>query len=215
MIQWRPGEDIRMTATEIRDKYENFARWYDPGVWLSEVLVVRRLRRKLLKQARGHVLEVAVGTGANLEYYPRGIRLTAIDISPSMLERAQQKAKRLKLDADFHVADIESFAPPGQSFDTIVSSMATCTFPDPVVSLEAMSRLCKPNGRILMIEHGRSSNRALSAIQDRFAGYHVHALACHWNREPRELIDEAGLAIVSERHSFFGVFHAFEVKPSA
>ncbi|MGD8922447.1 MAG: class I SAM-dependent methyltransferase, partial [Candidatus Zixiibacteriota bacterium] len=128
-----------MTTTEIRNKYENFARWYDPAVWLMEILVVRRLRRKLLRRARGHVLEVAVGTGANLEFYPRGIQLTAIDISPAMLERAQQKAKRLKLEADFHVADIESFAPPGESFDTVVSSMATCTFPDPVAALEAMS----------------------------------------------------------------------------
>src|SRR5688572_26818323 len=111
------------STEEIRRKYNDFARWSDlgegvPGVWglrrvrgqfnglarwydlvegVPEVCGLSRLRRELLRRASGRVLEVAVGTGKNLRYYPRGCQITAVDLSPSMLAIARQRARRLGL----------------------------------------------------------------------------------------------------------------------
>ena len=90
-----------MDKDELQKKYNQFARWYDFGEALPELLTVKKLRRELLHRASGRVLEVAVGTGKNLRYYPRACHITAIDLSPGMLEIARKRAVRLGLNVDF------------------------------------------------------------------------------------------------------------------
>ncbi|MGH7371639.1 MAG: class I SAM-dependent methyltransferase, partial [Candidatus Methylomirabilales bacterium] len=85
------------TKQEILQKYDAFARWYDLAELLPEVLGLRSLRQRLLGRASGAVLEVAVGTGRNLPYYPRSCQLTAVDLSPAMLAIARKRATKLGL----------------------------------------------------------------------------------------------------------------------
>lgn len=81
-----------LTSPEISEKYDRFARWYDWVEDVPDLLGVRRLRRRLLKQASGKVLEVAVGTGKNLQYYPPDCRIVGVDISMSHESRWQNYA---------------------------------------------------------------------------------------------------------------------------
>ena len=83
---------IECTAAEIRQKYNRFARQYDLWDTIPGLLGEARLRRRLLRRAAGQVLEVAAGTGKNLPYYPRSCQITAVDLSPAMLERARKRA---------------------------------------------------------------------------------------------------------------------------
>jgi ubiquinone/menaquinone biosynthesis C-methylase UbiE len=206
---------INLNSNEISEKYNRFARWYDLVEGVPDLLGVRLLRRRLLRRASGRVLEVAVGTGKNLRYYPPGCRITTMDISIEMLKVARQRAANLSVDISFLLADAEALPFADQSFDTAVSSLSTCTFPNPVAVLHEMARVCKPAGRILLLEHGRSDREWLGRWQDRRDDRHAKQFGCHWNREPLELVRKAGLKVNNSRRVFFGVFHTIDAEPGA
>ena len=203
-----------MKKGRIQKQYNAFAKWYDLTDGLVEYLGVRRLPRRLVSKAVGRVLDIAVGTGLNLPRYQLGIPLTAIDLSQEMLIRARKKAGKLKLLIDFAIMDGELLGFPDNHFDTVVESLTLCTFPDPVLALREMERVVKPGGRILLLEHGRSDRPRLGRYQDRRAAKHAQVLSCNWNREPQELVAQAGLRIKNASRSFFGVFHLLEVEPN-
>lgn len=201
------------SSEEIRAKYERIASWYDLIEGVPELLGLARLRRRLVARAEGSVLEVAAGTGRNFPLYPPGCQLTAVDLSPSMLAVARRRAVRLGLDARLFVMDAAALDFPDRHFDTVVSTCSLCTFPDPVAALGEMGRVCRQDGRILLLEHGRSKRAWLGRWQDRRAESHARAVGCYWNREPQDLVREAGLAVVAARRSVLGVVHSLEVRP--
>lgn len=198
---------------EIRQEYDKWSRWYNLGDGLPEVLGVKRLRRGVLQRASGKVLEVAVGTGRNLQYYAGTCQLTGVDFSPAMLAMAQREADRLGLKVRLLLMDAEALAFPDRSFDAVVSSLSVCTFPDPVQALHEMARVCRPGGRILLLEHGRSDRQWLGRWQDRRADRHAKTLGCRWNREPLDLVHQAGIRIITAQATFFGIFHVIEAVP--
>ena len=204
---------MELTASEIAKKYNRFAPWYDWIEGVLDLLGIRRLRRRLLARMCGRVLEVAVGTGKNLRFYPRDCRITAVDISGEMLYVARERAAKLSMNVSFLLADAEALPFSNQIFDTVVSSLSTCTFPNPVGALREMARVCKPAGRILLVEHGRSNREWLARWQDRHADQFAKPLGCHWNREPLELAREAGLKVIETQRVFFGIFHRIKAEP--
>ena len=204
---------VDLTSREISEKYDRFARWYDCLEGILNILGLSRLRRMLLRRASGKVLEVAVGTGKNLAYYPRDSRIIALDLSGEMLKVARNRATKLSMHVSFLVGDAAALPFPDNSFDTIVSSLSTCTFPDPTAALKEIKRVCRPEGRVLLLEHGRSNRERLGRWQDRHADKFAKPLGCHWNREPLELIEDAGLKVVRARRTFFGILHHIEAKP--
>lgn len=201
------------TVDEVREKYEKMAPRYDWVEGVPEVLGLWKLRRDLIRRAKGSILEVAAGTGRNFRYYPRGSHIVAVDATPAMLKIAEGKAKKRGLDVQFQIMAGEALAFPDYSFDTVVSTLTLCTFTDPVKALQEMKRVCKPDGRILLLEHGRSIVPWLGRWQDRHAAGHAEIVACNWNREPLELIRKAGLNPVEVRRLFFGILYLIEAPP--
>ena len=208
---------MSLTSKEISQKYDRFARWYDIVEGIPDVLLgVRELRKQILQHARGRVLEVAVGTGKNLQYYRGSLNeLTAVDLSKGMLDGARIRAEKLSLSLSLAVMDAEALSFPDQTFDTVVSSLTMCTFPDPIAALSQMSRVCKSEGKILLLEHGRSNREWLGRWQDRRDERHARQLGCHWNREPVDLLKAAGLEPISVRRTLLGVFHEIVAIPKA
>lgn len=204
---------VELTSREISEKYDWFARWYDWVEGVPDRLGVRRLRRRLFRRASGKVLEVAVGTGKNLSYYPSDCRIVALDLSREMLRVAQNRAAKLSMDVLFLVADAEALPFRSNSFDTVVSSLSTCTFPHPLGGLKEMGRVCRHGGRVLLLEHGRSDRGAAARFQDRHADHFAKPLGCHWNREPLRLVREAGLKVTAVQRFFLGIFHEIEAVP--
>ena len=202
-----------MTKEQIRQTYDRIARWYDLIEAVPELLGVRRLRYEILQRASGRVLDVAAGTGKNLRYYPETCQITAADMSSAMLEIARRRANSLGLDITFLRMDAEAVGLQDKSFDTVVSSLTLCTFPAPVAALQEMARVCRTNGRILLVEHGRSDCERLGRWQDRRADRHEAKVGCHWNREPLEIVLKAGLKVMDARRTFFGIFHLIEAMP--
>jgi ubiquinone/menaquinone biosynthesis C-methylase UbiE len=204
---------VDFTSQEISRKYDRFARWYDWVEGVPDLLGVSRLRRKLLRRASGKVLEIAVGTGKNLKFYPSDCRIIALDVSREMLNVASKRSRRLSLDVFSLLADAEALPFADKSFDTVVSSLSTCTFPNPIAALGEMRRVCKPAGKILLLEHGRSDREWLARFQDRRTDQFAKQLGCHWNREPLELVRKGNLKVKEARRFFFGVFHQIEAEP--
>jgi ubiquinone/menaquinone biosynthesis C-methylase UbiE len=204
-----------MDTRELRQKYQGFARWYDLVEAAPEVLGLHRLRRKLLARLRGRVLEVAAGTGRNFRWYPQSVTLVAVDLSIHMLTRAREKAEKRGRGRRylFAVMDAERLAVRDHAFDGVVSTLSTCTFPDPVSALREMGRVARAGGKILLLEHGRSDRPWAARYQDRRAEAHVRMLGCHWNREPLELVRQAGLRVDQAAREFLGVFHIIEARP--
>ena len=204
---------VKFTAREISEKYNGFARWYDVVEGIPDLLGVKKLRRGLLLRAAGNVLEIAAGTGKNFVHYPPGCQITAVDLSAGMLAVARQRADKLSLTIRFALMDAQTLGFPDECFDTVVSSLSTCTFPDPIAALGEMARVCRRDGRILLLEHGRSDREWLGRWQDRQADGFAKRLGCHWNREPAKMVRDAGLRKVSGWRTFVGIFHVIEIQP--
>jgi ubiquinone/menaquinone biosynthesis C-methylase UbiE len=125
-----------------------------------------------------------------------------------MLEIAQSKANALGLNVQVKVMDAQRLDFPDASFDTIMSALSTCTFPDPVQALREMKRVCRADGLILLLEHGHSNMRWLANYQDRHVLQHYQQNAgCRWNQDPLDLVQAAGLEILSSTRFGLGMFH--------
>ena len=152
---------------------------------------------------------MACGTGLNFPYFPTASEITAIDLSQQMLQVDRLKASELHLNIQTHVMDAEKLEFADGSFDTVTSSLSTCTFPDPIRALQEMKRVCRTGGRILLLEHGHSSSPWLANFQDRHVLPHYQQNAgCRWNQEPLELVKAAGLNVIQSKRFAFGMFHA-------
>ncbi len=205
----------RLSKKEITQSYNKYARWYDILEKIPEFLGIHRIRKNLFQKASGDVLEVAAGTGNNLRHYPKTCKITLIDLSRAMLKIASRKARKQGLEVSIQEMDAEKLEFPDNAFDTVVDSLSLCTFTQPVQALREMARVCKPNGQILLLEHGRSSMEGLARWQDKKAGKHAKHFGCHWNRNILGLVGEANLVITSSKLYCFGVFHAIEIKPTS
>jgi ubiquinone/menaquinone biosynthesis C-methylase UbiE len=207
-----------MTLHEIPNEYDTRAGKYERQMWFEQtILGVARLRKQIMSQARGDILDVACGTGLNFPFFSASSRITAIDLSPHMLEIARQKAAQLKLDVRTKVMDAQNLEFPDENFDTVVSSLSTCTFSDPIRALQEMGRVCVPfpAGQILLLEHGRSTWGRLANYQDQHASAHYQTNAgCRWNQEPLELVRAAGLWVLRSKRSRLGIFHSIVAVPN-
>jgi len=206
---------VEFTSRDLAAKYDRFARWYDCVEGILDFLGVGKLRRAVFSEASGKVLEVAVGTGKNLYYYRSDCQIIAGDLSSEMLKVARKRAAKLNINVQFFLADAEALPFREHCFDTVGSSLSTCTFPNPANALREMARVSKPSGQILLVEHGRSDRGCLGRWQDRHADDFAKPFGCHCIRERVELTESAGLKLIRAQRNFFGVFHRIEATPDA
>lgn len=200
-----------MSNERIQKTYNRLASTYDRWTFLERYLLgLQRKRQQLLRRVEGNVLDVACGTGPNFSHFLSANSITAVDLSTGMLDVAHQKAADLGLTIDLKVMDAGQLEFEDDSFDVVVSALSTCTFPNPVEALREMARVVKPDGRILLLEHGRSKVGVFAHLQDRFAHSHFQETGCRWNQHPLDLVRQAGLAITEHDDSVFGVFHTIE-----
>lgn len=173
----------------------------------------KRWRTPLLSHARGEVLELAVGAGANFPFYPREVKVTATDFSEAMLEKAKRAAKFHQIKADFICGDIEDMHFPDHSFDTIVSTLSFCSYDRPQLILEKINGWCKPNGIILLMEHGISSNAVISTLQKALSPLLYRVSGCHHTRNIVEMVRESGITIEKIESNWFNMVHRIQAKP--
>jgi ubiquinone/menaquinone biosynthesis C-methylase UbiE len=187
-----------------KDKAE--ARRYDRVAWRydflespMEMMAFSKLRKEMLADVRGKVLDVGIGTGKNLSYYPypAGVELIGIDISPKMLAKAKTRADALGIEVDLRMMDVENLQFPDSTFDFIVVTFVFCSVTDPIRGLRELARVVKDDGTILLLEHVRSENRVLGKIMDWLNPEARALFGPNINRRTVENIKRAGLEVVS------------------
>jgi ubiquinone/menaquinone biosynthesis C-methylase UbiE len=194
MVQSRLDIDPKATDT-TRRRYQRIAPIYDLVEKLAE-LRYQEWRERLWSQVNGpKVLEVGVGTGKNLPYYPQGANISAIDLTPGMLERAQKKAEKLGVDVELKLGDVQKLDFPDNYFDSVVATFVFCSVPDARLGLKEVLRVVKPGGQVLLLDHVRSSLPVLGFLMDLLDPLTVRITGVHINRPTVQNVKESGLIV--------------------
>ncbi|TNC24225.1 class I SAM-dependent methyltransferase [Amycolatopsis alkalitolerans] len=152
-------------------------------------------------QAGGEVLEVAVGTGLNLPWYPDGVRLTGIDLSPAMLQHARRRAEDTGRALDARVGNAQQLDFPDAAFDTVVATFSLCAIPDDRAAVAEMWRVVRPGGLLLLADHVVSTSAPLRAVQRLLELITIPVGEEHFRRRPIEHVRAQGFTL--ERHERF------------
>jgi ubiquinone/menaquinone biosynthesis C-methylase UbiE len=186
------------TSDSIRKRYNRAARFFEITENLMEKGKMGLWRKAVWNEARGKVLEVGVGTGKNIQYYPESIEVTAIDFSEKMLEFAREKAGKYGKKVDLRLMDAQSLEFADETFDTIITTCVFCSVPDPIKGLQEIKRVCKNDGQIIMLEHVRSKKPLVGAFMDLLNPIVVRTLGANINRNTVENLKNAGINVEAE-----------------
>lgn len=208
------GEGVtRLLGTEdVRLRYDQMAgNWRLLGIQDS-LLLINRLRKRQFSGAGGDVLDVACGTGENFPHLRRAASVTAFDLSPEMVEESRRRRGQLGLEIRLLVGDAQDMPFADDSFDSVVSAFSSCTFPDHVAAFREMVRVTRPEGNILLVEHGRSSVGWIARRQDRNIERVYERSACRNNRDVTRELEEAGLSPTTHVVSHLGMMNRIRIE---
>jgi len=190
-----------------------FAALYDTVMAPLERGGFRDIRKQLLHQARGTVLEIGAGTGVNFPCYTEAAHVIAVDPDPGMVARSVPRATQAPVPIAVLRARAEALPFPDHTFDTVVGTLVFCTIPDPRQALCELHRLSKPAGTALFFEHVRVHRPLVGRLQDwltplwkRMAG------GCHLNRNTLALIKQAGFEVTCIEPQYQELFLVIEAK---
>ncbi|HET7416115.1 MAG TPA: methyltransferase domain-containing protein [Solirubrobacterales bacterium] len=181
-----------------------FSAFYDRAFQATEDAGLRQMRAELLKRARGRVLELGAGTGLNLELYPReGLEgLVVTEPDPHMFKQLRQRAKEVCAGAELVEAGAEDLPFENNSFDTVVVTLVLCTVSNQPAALQEISRVLRPGGQLLFLEHVRAHEPGLAKWQDRLEKpWRFLGDGCHCNRDTVAGIRAAGFDVTEVESS--------------
>ena len=162
-------------------------------------------RRWVASNASGDVLEIGVGTGLNLPFYGTDVRLTGVDLSPAMLTEARRRAAEIEQNVDLREADAQALDFPDGRFDSVVFSLCLCSIPNDRGAVAEGARVLKTGGRMLLLEHVRSSSPVVQVGQRLVESLFLRLQADHLTREPLEHVRAAGLVIEEVHRWAWGI----------
>ncbi|KAH8732602.1 methyltransferase OMS1 mitochondrial precursor [Phaeosphaeriaceae sp. PMI808] len=216
--------EIKDLPKDLSDRFDKEAESYDEKVDLSEsLLLLTSKRKKLTAMAKGHVLEVAVGTGRNIPYYntKQCATVTLLDASAPMLAVAKRKwidtHKEYFGRVNFkRQSALNPIVPPygaNEGYDTVIQTMGLCSTPEPTKLLLNIEACTHEDGQILLLEHGKSHYRWLNDLLDKTAPAHADEHGCWWNKDIGKIVEESGLQVVNIKRYNFGTTWWLELKP--
>jgi ubiquinone/menaquinone biosynthesis C-methylase UbiE len=190
---------------------------YDTVMWPFERFAIGAWRRRLVAEARGRVLEIGAGTGAQLAWYAPDTVVTALEPDAGMLGRARRRAAGAAASVTVVEGRAEELPVTDADFDAAVSAFALCTVADPAAALAELRRILVPGGTLLLLEHVHLPWEPGRALQSRAApAWASVAGGCRLDRDTLRSAREAGFVVVSERAHVAGwVVEASLRAPSA
>jgi len=182
------------TAKAVR-VWDKAAPRYDRDIRFWERVQFTGGREWIGARVEGRVLEVAIGTGRNLEHYPPEVTVTGVELSPAMLAIARQHATDLGREVDLHEGDAQTLPFQADSFDTVVSTLSLCTIPDPASAIAEMKRVLRPGGRLLLLDHVGSTWPPIFAVQWLLERFTIRSAGEHMTRRQLPVVEAAGFTI--------------------
>lgn len=190
------------TARAVR-LWDAMAPRYDRDIAFFERVQFGGGREWVCSRATGRVLEVAVGTGRNLPFYPPDVTLTGIELSPAMLAIAEQRAAELGREVELCEGDAQALPFEDGSFDTVVCTLSLCVIPDHGKAIAEMARVLRPGGRLLLLDHIGSRwwpVRAVLELVELFTARNGE----YMTRRPLPMLGPAGLTVTESQQLKLG-----------
>lgn len=200
-------DEQKITLADVAKSYRRYAQVYD---WLFG-LVLKDGRKKLIeavKKLSPHsILEMGVGTGLLLPYYPSAASVLGVDISAEMLALAKTRVEQCALsNVSLALEDCENLSCADASFDCVVLPYILSVTPSPRSLIDEAMRVCKPGGHIIIVNHFSGSNvwafseRLVSALAARIgfrsAFSYDHVSSQNWVIQSEEPANLLGLSKV-------------------
>lgn len=199
-----PVDQAARETDRVRAVYQRTAGGYDRSSG-DGGRAIGDGRSWLASQARGDTLEVGIGTGRTIRWYPADVRLTGIELSPAMLSIAESRAASDGRSADLRLADAAALPFADATFDTVTFCLVLCTIPDDRRAIAEAVRVLRPGGRVVAFEHTRSPNPAVRMVERVMEPFTVRFQADHMLRDPLDHLVAHGLTIEHVERRFFGV----------
>jgi ubiquinone/menaquinone biosynthesis C-methylase UbiE len=198
----------------VLDRYQRIAPLYDLLDWPVEHGRYRAIRPLLFQGLSGRLLDVGVGTGRNIPFYPPGAEMVGIDISPKMLDRAERRRVALGSRVELRRMDVTRLDFPDAAFDAAVATFVFCVLPDEqqVAALRELARVVKPGGMIRLLEYVRPRGARRRAIASLWAPWMAWAYGAGYDRRTEEHIGDAGLEIASTRFVVADLIKLIEIR---
>ncbi len=199
-------------ATEItRGRYNRIAPLYDLMESLIERSRYSKWRELLWNKVEGNnILEIGVGTGKNFPYYPPDAEITAVDFSDEMLERAKDRASKQKVKVHLEQMNVQNLEFEDNTFDTVVASFVFCSVPEPVRGLMEIERVCKPGGKVALLEHVLSANYILGGLMNLVNPLVVRMVGANINRRTVNNVIKSDLVLEQVTDLGAGIFKLIE-----
>ncbi|HJU02379.1 MAG TPA: methyltransferase domain-containing protein [Actinomycetes bacterium] len=219
MATWWPLSRARSRRADrtqrLRRYWDRHARSYDRQMAFMERVLFGDGRHWVCSQATGETLEVAIGSGRNLPFYPQGIRLTGIDFSPEMLQLAERRAHQLGRQVDLRLGDAQALELPDASFDTVVCTLSLCAIPDEQRAIAEMKRVMRPGGHLLLLDHVAAGPRLARAVQWLLERVTVPLGGEHLRRRPLLQVQAEGFDVEGRERSKLGIVERLAARKPA
>jgi len=179
-----------------------FAMTYDRQIRKTEEAGLRAMRQRLLAGAKGQVIEIGAGTGANLPCYgPEVESLTVTEPLTPMMRKLERRVRDGSSSAKVLRAPAEDLPFDNDTFDVAVSTLVLCGVDDQPRAVRELRRVLRPGGTLLFIEHVRAADPALARLQDRLNWLNRIVVCCNLNRPTLDTIRQAGFTVTSVEHT--------------
>ncbi len=199
---------------KTQSRYDRVSGIYDRFEAGTERMMFRRLRKRLWEEeaGKGRLLEIGVGTGKNIPYYPAGARVVGIDLSPGMLRAAK---RRLRAGVDLVLADAQHLPFRSAVFDSAAATFVFCSVPDAVAGLREAARVLRPEGDLVLLEHVRAQNPVAGKIMDLVNPVWVRLFGANINRRTVQNVELAGLNVGDVQTFGPGILKLIPARPAA
>jgi ubiquinone/menaquinone biosynthesis C-methylase UbiE len=198
-VKWRRYWDKHSSSYDTQMRFWDRVLFKDSRAWICS-------------RAIGDTLEVAVGTGLNLPFYPPGSQITGVDFSLAMLEIARRRARELDHTVELREADAHALPFPDDSFDSVVCTFSLCAIPDERQAVTEMKRVLRPGGRLLLADHIGSRLWPVWAAQWLLERLTVPLQGEHFLRRPLEVVQAEGFEVEQRERFRAGIVERFAAR---
>lgn len=190
-------------AVKWQGYWDKHAASYDRAMAFWDRKLFGDSRQWACAQASGEVLEVAVGTGLNLPFYPDQATVTGLDLSEGMLALA--RARKVDRPPTLRQGTAHALPFDDASFDTVVCTFSLCGIPDLDAALDEMVRVLRPGGRLILVDHVASSSRLVRGFQWLLERITIPMGGEHFRRRPLPHVEARGLRIEKRERFKLGI----------